>query len=69
MPDGNYSVFRIENVNRPALAKDDPRMAAVMQQYQRLIGERDFNAFLASLRERYEVEINDAAVKGQTQTQ
>ncbi|MDT3669188.1 MAG: SurA N-terminal domain-containing protein [Aromatoleum sp.] len=69
MPDGHYSVFRIESVNRPELAKDDPRMAAVMQQYQRLIGERDFSAFLASLRERYKVEINEAAVKGQTQTQ
>lgn len=69
MPDGNYSIFRIETVNRPELAKDDPRMAAVMQQYQRLIGERDFSAFLASLRERYEVEINEAAVKVQTQTQ
>ncbi|WP_332674228.1 SurA N-terminal domain-containing protein [Aromatoleum sp.] len=69
MPDGNYSVFRIENVNRPEVAKDDPRMAAVMQQYERLIGERDFSAFLASLRERYEVEINEAVVKGQGQTQ
>lgn len=63
MPEGGYSVFRIESVTRPELAKDDPRLQAVSQQYQRLIAERDFNAFLASLRERYEVEINEAALR------
>ncbi|CAI09932.1 PpiC-type peptidyl-prolyl cis-trans isomerase [Aromatoleum aromaticum EbN1] len=63
MPEGGYSVFRIESVTRPELAKDDPRLQAVSQQYQRLIAERDFNAFLASLRERYEVEINEAVLR------
>ncbi|KON80367.1 SurA N-terminal domain-containing protein [Azoarcus sp. PA01] len=65
MPEGGYSVFRVESVTRPELAKDDPRLQAVSQQYQRLIAERDFNAFLASLRERYEVEINEAALRAQ----
>ena len=69
MPDGKYSVFRIESVSRPELAKDDPRVEPVMQQYQRLIAERDFNAFLASLRDRYEVEINEAALRGPAQPQ
>ena len=67
MPEGGYSVFRIESVTRPELAKDDPRLQAVSQQYQRLIAERDFNAFLASLRERYEVEINEAALRAAQQ--
>ena len=66
---GGYSVFRIESVNRPELAKDDPRVEPVTQQYQRLMAERDFNAFLAALRERYEIEINEAAMRGQAQPQ
>lgn len=67
LSDGAYVVVRIEEVVRPELGENDPRVQAVMQQYGQLIGERDFSAFLASLRERYEVEINEAAVRGQEQ--
>jgi peptidyl-prolyl cis-trans isomerase D len=68
-PDGGYSVFRIEEVRRPELANDDPRVKSVMQQYQRLIADRDFSAFIASLRARYKVEINDAALRAQPSQQ
>lgn len=63
MQDGGYAVFRIESVNRPEVAKDDPRLKALAEQYQRLMAERDFNAFLTGLRDRYKVEINTAAVR------
>ncbi|NMG29249.1 SurA N-terminal domain-containing protein [Aromatoleum evansii] len=64
---GGYSVFRIESVNRIDIAKDDPRLKALEGQYRRLVAERDFNAFLESLRGRYEVQINTAAVRPQQQ--
>ncbi|BAL24150.1 SurA N-terminal domain-containing protein [Azoarcus sp. KH32C] len=63
--DGGYVVYRIESVNRPDVAKDDKRVKALAGQYQRLIAERDFSAFLTSLRDRYKVEINSAALRPQ----
>lgn len=63
VPDGGYVVYRIDAVNRPPLADDDSRIAAVASQYARLMDERDFAAFLAQLRERYKVEIKAAAIK------
>lgn len=63
MPDGTYVVYRIDAVNRPQLAEDDPRITAVASQYGRLVAERDFGAFLAELRQRYEVQLKLAAIK------
>lgn len=57
MPDGDYVIFRIEAVNRPALDDKDPRLAMVGQQYAQLLAERDFSAFLSELRKRYKVEL------------
>lgn len=68
LPDGGYSIFRIEGVAQPQLTKGDPREQAVSEQYRRLVAERDFAAFLAALRERYEVKVNDAAVRAQPQS-
>lgn len=62
---GDYTVYRIESVNRPEVGRDDPRVAALGAQYQRLIAERDFNAFLEALRARYGVTVNMAAVRPQ----
>ncbi|NMF97975.1 SurA N-terminal domain-containing protein [Aromatoleum toluolicum] len=67
MQGGGYSVYRIESVNRIEIAKDDQRLKALEGQYQRLVAERDFNAFLTSLRGRYAVNINTAAVRPQQQ--
>lgn len=57
VPGGDYTIYRIDAVTRPELPNDDPRIAAVAAQYRRLIAERDFGAFLAELRSRYEVEV------------
>lgn len=62
LPDGTYVAMRVEKVIRPELAKDDPRVKAVAQQYERLMAERDFSALMASLRERYKVEINSSVL-------
>jgi peptidyl-prolyl cis-trans isomerase D len=67
MTDGSYAVFRIEKVERPELAGDDPRVKAIAEQYERLMAERDFSAFLAALREQYEVVINTAALNPRQQ--
>ncbi|THF63371.1 SurA N-terminal domain-containing protein [Pseudothauera rhizosphaerae] len=57
-----YAVYRIDAVNRPQLAADDPRLAGMTRQYAQLMAERDFSAYLALLRERYGVEIRAEAV-------
>ncbi|PKO55672.1 MAG: peptidylprolyl isomerase, partial [Betaproteobacteria bacterium HGW-Betaproteobacteria-19] len=58
-----YSIYRIESINRPTLAADDPRVAAVVSQYSRVLAERDFAGLVAELRRRYEVSINLPAVQ------
>jgi len=63
--DGGYAIYRIDAVNRPALADSDPRVAAVGSQYERLMAERDFSAFLAELRRRYEVSTKLPAVRSE----
>lgn len=65
MPDGGFALYRIESVDRPQLAADDPRVKAMAQQYDRLMGERDFSAYLGALRERYKVEIRASALRGE----
>jgi peptidyl-prolyl cis-trans isomerase D len=64
MPDGSYALFRIDAINHPELADDDPRLQAMAQQYERLMGEKDFNAYIGALRDRYKVEIRAAALRG-----
>lgn len=54
---GDYVLFRIDAVERPQVAADDPRMAAVSAQYAQLLAERDFGAFITELRKRYKVEL------------
>ncbi len=56
-PEGGYIIYRIDSVERPEIAADDARIAAVVAQYRQLIAQRDFGAFLTELRQRYEVEV------------
>ncbi|MDO9597866.1 MAG: SurA N-terminal domain-containing protein [Azoarcus sp.] len=58
-----YVIYRVDAVNHPTLADDDPRIAAVVSQYGRLLAERDFAAFIADLRQRYKVETSLAPVR------
>lgn len=62
-PSGDYRIYRILSVKRPELGADDPRVEAVMREYQRLVGQREFAAFLEALRVRYPVEIRAAALR------
>ncbi len=65
LPDGGYALYRIESVNRPELEETDPRLVASIGQYERLMAEKDFNAYLGSLRNRYEVEIRASALRSE----
>lgn len=64
-PDGGYALYKVESVNRPELADDDPRLASTVGQYELLMAQKDFNAYLASLRDRYPVEIRAAALRSE----
>ncbi len=57
LPEGDYVIYRIDAVERPELAEDDPRLQAVKAQYAQLLGARDFDVLLAELRKRYDVQI------------
>ncbi|MCB1907457.1 MAG: SurA N-terminal domain-containing protein [Rhodocyclaceae bacterium] len=61
--DKDFVVFRLEAVNTPPIADNDPRLAAVRSQYERMLAERDLQAFLAELRRKYKVEVNLAALQ------
>ncbi|HHW65167.1 MAG TPA: peptidylprolyl isomerase [Rhodocyclaceae bacterium] len=65
LPEGDYIIYRIDAVERPQVAADDPRVAAVSAQYAQLLAGRDFGAFLSDLRQRYEVEVNASALQVQ----
>jgi peptidyl-prolyl cis-trans isomerase D len=68
--DGNTTLFRISKV-KPFVPgdKDDAKAAALRQQYQQLATEADFTAWLASLRERYKVVINQKALMSKAQSE
>lgn len=61
--DGSTTIFRVSKV-KPFVPgeKDDPKAAALRQQYQQLATEADFTAWMASLRDRYKVVINQKAL-------
>jgi len=58
LDDGDYAIYRVNERRRPDLSDDDPRLQMLGQQYDVVIAELDFEAFLDSLREHYGVEIN-----------
>ncbi len=63
-PDGTYTIYRVESVNRPEPGENDPRLQMLADEYARLVADKDFAAYLSSLRERYKVEIRAAALRG-----
>ena len=64
IPGGGYILFRIEKVSRPTASQDDPKLNAIKQQYARVLAEQDFAAYIATLRKRYDVKVNEAALEG-----
>ncbi|GHU19304.1 peptidylprolyl isomerase [Betaproteobacteria bacterium] len=57
LPNDAYVIYQIDAVDHPVIADDDPRLADVANQYGQIVAERDFAAFLDTLRTRYQVEI------------
>ncbi|MDR2926522.1 MAG: SurA N-terminal domain-containing protein [Azoarcus sp.] len=55
LPDDAYVIYQVDSVERPSIDDDDPRIATLAGQYGLLLGNSDFEAFLASLRGRYKV--------------
>lgn len=62
MPDGGYVVFRVESAGKLEIGEDAPEVRALAQQYDNLVAEQEFAAFVRSLRDRYGVEINSAVL-------
>ncbi|MBR0565188.1 SurA N-terminal domain-containing protein [Azoarcus sp. L1K30] len=60
-----YTIYRVDTINRPTLAADDPRLAAVTKQYGKVLAERDFAALIAELRQRYKVSISLPPVRAE----
>ena len=65
LPEGDYVIYRIDAVERPQVAADDPRVAAVSAQYAQLLARRDFRGFRRGLRQRYGAEVNASALQVQ----
>lgn len=66
MPDGAYSVFRIDSVGKLDIGPDAPEVRTLAVQYDRLVAEQEFTAFVLALREKYGVEIRAAALEVQS---
>ena len=63
LPGNGYALLRISAVKPGEVAKDDPRRGALVQQYARFIAAEEFSAWMATLKEKYPVQINKAALE------
>ena len=61
---GGFALYRIESVELAELDDDDPRLRAVAQDFRGRVADKEFDAFLTSLRDQYKVEIRAAALRG-----
>ncbi|MCK9387635.1 MAG: SurA N-terminal domain-containing protein [Sulfuritalea sp.] len=62
-PGNGYALFRVSSVKAGEAGKDDPRSRALAQQYARFVAEEEFAAWMSTLKEKYPVEINKAALE------
>ncbi|MDR1062711.1 MAG: SurA N-terminal domain-containing protein [Azoarcus sp.] len=58
LPDDAYVIYQIDAVGHPAVKDDDQRLSDAGRYYERLLAQHDFEAFLATLRARYNVTTN-----------
>lgn len=58
-----YALYRISSVKSGETGKDDPRAGALAQQYARYVAEEDFAAWMATLKEKYPVVINQSVLE------
>jgi peptidyl-prolyl cis-trans isomerase D len=64
VPNNGYALYRIGAVKRIGeVDKNDPLGRALAQQYARFIAEEEFSAWMSTLKEKYPVEINKAALE------
>lgn len=63
-PGQGYALYRITAIKPgDSSVKGDQRVAAIAQQYARLVAEEEFAAWMTTLREKFPVEINRAALE------
>jgi len=58
---GNYLLVQIIKVSQPAKL-DDGRRQALQREIATVLGQEDFAAYLAGLRMRYKIDVNQAAL-------
>jgi len=64
LADGGYAFYRISQVKPFVAGKtEDGRVKTLRQQYERVIADEEFSAWIAALRLRYPVEINKAVLE------
>ncbi|MCM8594838.1 SurA N-terminal domain-containing protein [Accumulibacter sp.] len=59
---GSYALYKIVGVSHPATA-DEKQRRALQRQYDTILGQEDFSAYLASLRQRYRIDVNKALLE------
>jgi peptidyl-prolyl cis-trans isomerase D len=59
---GNYMLYKIIAVSHPEKI-DDNRRQALQREYGTIVGQEDFAAYLAGLRQRYKIDINRSALE------
>lgn len=64
-PEG-YAIYRIEQINKPTIALDDPRVATFGQQFAQIYGSSDLHSVLTGLRTRIGYEIFTDRLKVKT---
>ena len=59
---GSYALYKIMKVSQPEKL-DANRRQALQREYSTILGQEDFAAYLAGLRQRYKIDINTAALE------
>lgn len=59
-PGNGYVLYRISSVKAADVAKDEPRRSTLSQQYARMVADEEFSAWMATLKKRFPVAINQA---------
>jgi peptidyl-prolyl cis-trans isomerase D len=59
---GHYALYKIIKVSHPE-AVDESGRKAIQREYGTILGQEDFAAYLAGLRQRYKIDINNAALE------
>jgi peptidyl-prolyl cis-trans isomerase D len=67
LPAGGYALYRIDRVKPYVGGSADEQSNKLRQQYAQIVAEEEFSAWIAALRSKYEVKINQAALEGKEQ--